>query len=940
MPPPPNTFLGILYRFSTLCHDSFIVDDETFEADDETEQLKHEKSRDVVKKKPHTIVPLVVRNLHNQAFQTVQDLIKNKIIMDDNSIAPSVLNLLTNHIKGEKIIKEKMSLPALTMKKGKLGGNPVGATRLDGSTIPLSRMNDLLGFVGNRTSRLRDEIHQGQHELTPSDFQTMLGMLDESSNSRLADRLVGSGSVGDRSAEIRNLFMTGFAESATAEARGSAQDEAVSAMNRLTGDVVRARTSLNTLDSLTATLEAQRSNLESLTNRLGINSRQAALNSVSTPRAVTGSEVNNNSETASLAQSAAQISRNTTPVQNPTQTAQVTVVNTATNATSTTPATNIAGTTAAVTPSCSSANQNEAVNSPAVLTSAPQPPVTPAAVTTLLEMGFSEPDARTAARLYPNNTQQAVEACIMGTLNATEIARTIALMTASLQIPVQSSNAQTSNAQTSNAQTSNAQSSNAQISNTQNAATTPQNTISTPQVTNVANSEHLLPAISTENETNAQATENNTESQANNETTQNDDESGEFIDDEEIDDGSENEENEENGENGENDANDANDENQESGEIEAELTEAQMQAISELDNQVIRTQEVAHESESSEQEDSDSSYDDAMDTEENTENNPENGALSSLNHIITNPLVDEMHESSPFMLTSEQNLMTPRSPRDPSYYKQLDIISFEERVIRGKTMATELELYVTTFKEALFNLDDVQVDSEQKNLWNFVLADLLDRRPMLVEKISVMIMEQGNRHGIDWAGGIIKDLITECKNLIEDVENKSSHKLPPKLHTRLILLTIFSENPKLAVPTNQQIEEIGLLNSMISKINTSKTSPKWLAAGLMLIENYQKQQVFNKRMDLFKAFIETKTPVWQVLEAKARKWSPLTATENQEITDAFVQGNSEYKLVKSNEAQFNPAQPVIVRFKNMVVEGSQGPTDRYRAHSALENKIL
>jgi hypothetical protein len=255
-------------------------------------------------------------------------------------------------------------------------------------------------------------------------------------------------------------------------------------------------------------------------------------------------------------------------------------------------------------------------------------------------------------------------------------------------------------------------------------------------------------------------------------------------------------------------------------------------------------------------------------------------------------------------------------------------------------MATELELYVTTFKEALFSLDDVQVDSEQKNLWNFVLADLLDRRPMLVEKISVMIMEQGNRHGIDWASGIIKDLITECKKLIEDVENKSSHKLPPKLHTRLILLTIFSENPKLAVPTNQQIEEIGLLNSMISKINTSKSSPKWLAAGLMLIENYQKQQVFNKRMELFKSFIETKTPVWQVLEAKARKWSPLTATENQEVTDAFVQGNSEYKLTKSNEAQFNPAQPVVVRFKNMVVEGGQGPQgDRYRTHDGRNNIV-
>merc|ERR1712048_1519980 len=81
-------------------YDSFIADESKFEAETETEQLKYEKSRDIVKKKPHTIVPLVVRNLHNQAFQTVQDLIKNKIIMDDNSIAPSVLNLLTNHING------------------------------------------------------------------------------------------------------------------------------------------------------------------------------------------------------------------------------------------------------------------------------------------------------------------------------------------------------------------------------------------------------------------------------------------------------------------------------------------------------------------------------------------------------------------------------------------------------------------------------------------------------------------------------------------------------------------------------------------------------------------------------------------------------------------------------------------------------------------------
>merc|ERR1711972_197216 len=286
--------------------------------------------------------------------------------------------------------------------------------------------------------------------------------------------------------------------------------------------------------------------------------------------------------------------------------------------------------------------------------------------------------------------------------------------------------------------------------------------------------------------------------------------------------------------------------------------------------------------------------------------------------------------------------ITPKSPQNQSKPKK-DLITEEVRIERNNIMLADLEKYIITFKDALYELDELfQADSEQKNLWNYVLADLLDRRPMLVEKISVMIMEQGNRHGIDWASEIIKNLIKECKNLIEKsgIENSSRKSL----HTRLILLTIFSENPKLAKPTISQINDEGLLNSMISKIDSSKNSPKWLAAGLMLIEDYQKQQVFNKRMELFKKFIENKTTIWQVLDTKLKKWLTLTATENKEITDAFVQGDSEYKLKKTNEVQFMSTQPVILKFKEMMVLGTTPQSTRHnydgRNNNSKTQKML
>ena len=86
---------------------------------------------------------------------------------------------------------------------------------------------------------------------------------------------------------------------------------------------------------------------------------------------------------------------------------------------------------------------------------------------------------------------------------------------------------------------------------------------------------------------------------------------------------------------------------------------------------------------------------------------------------------------------------------------------------------------------------------------------------MLVDKIALMIKEQGNRHGLDWASDIIKNLITECRELM------TSNEVPVKLHTRLVLLTIFSESTELAQRTVDHINNIGLIDGMITSIKTN-----------------------------------------------------------------------------------------------------------------------
>ena len=65
------------------------------------------KSQETIKNKPHSIVPSLLLNVYKLTWNTVQDLIKDDYLMNNDGLSFSVLSLLTNVVKGEELLIEK-----------------------------------------------------------------------------------------------------------------------------------------------------------------------------------------------------------------------------------------------------------------------------------------------------------------------------------------------------------------------------------------------------------------------------------------------------------------------------------------------------------------------------------------------------------------------------------------------------------------------------------------------------------------------------------------------------------------------------------------------------------------------------------------------------------------------------------------------------------------
>lgn len=94
-------------------------------------------AKGILKSKPNCIVPLIISKMHIISFQTVNSLIKNKIIMDNDNIAPSVLNLLISITKNEEKLMDKIrettkvvEKPVAKSKFGGLGNFPMSSRDL------------------------------------------------------------------------------------------------------------------------------------------------------------------------------------------------------------------------------------------------------------------------------------------------------------------------------------------------------------------------------------------------------------------------------------------------------------------------------------------------------------------------------------------------------------------------------------------------------------------------------------------------------------------------------------------------------------------------------------------------------------------------------------------------------------------------------------------
>ena len=853
------------------------------DAETEEDHVFINRSRDILNKKAEIIIPLIVGKMHVISFRTVEELIKNKFVMDNDNIAPNVLNLLISITKNEKKLINKME--EATKKLSKI------------------RNPDPRGHLGSHNRILnRNSLLSGQ----------LTDLLDGNFQNENISQLMNS-IWEDPVRQVDSLQGT--------HERFHRLERIMQQLTNSTNDIAQ-QLGVDQLSSLESLSDRIRSEQRNINNSSG-NSSAATTASRPTPTTNSGVTVASNSSANNTRINA--VSQTNV---NSTSSVNMTDSNTQINAVSSTNTNEVTPAAVSVTEPVRQTQPDDMTDdAPTAATTVP--PVTeqntiiprPPNVDTIMEMGFDEIMAVTAHNMYPNDLQTAITACLDGSISQADLDRTIqALSVNETTRPVE---AETTNGD-ENVETT------ATLPETNDAMDTQENTDQTP--TSQSN-----PADSTASTAPVTSLPLNTvyDNLVAADTYDEDDEGDDEEEDTE-DDSSEPDD-------GLSDniigppirlvpaeprsalSSTTGTSTDQTGSASGQGLSREISKDSSHTANIFKKMEKIEKSERSQQE-----------IEREKEREREELEILESRKFENMPL---------FHPGSKPTTITPTLPIEELEKRSRYI----EKCFNEFPLAFNIRLGELQESWNKYQKWDSLENSNQ--IWRYIINELLDRRPMLVEKIAAMVSEMKDKNGANWSSGIVQILVDNCNNLFISADQKTEDDQDKerfeKLQTRLVLLTIFCGDANLSKLTVNIIKKVNLISNMVTCLNKNhkKSVPNWLASAFNLFEKFNKQTAYQFRLDLladYKTWPSNKNKkcTWRYLCHREKAWKDVSSlgAENDRITTAFMEGQEKVSI-KSFISSFATAQTpstAVINFRNMSM-CTTTPGQNQNSHSSTQN---
>ncbi|KAJ8683247.1 hypothetical protein QAD02_019039 [Eretmocerus hayati] len=259
--------------------------------------------------------------------------------------------------------------------------------------------------------------------------------------------------------------------------------------------------------------------------------------------------------------------------------------------------------------------------------------------------------------------------------------------------------------------------------------------------------------------------------------------------------------------------------------------------------------------------------------------------------------------------------------------------------------------------------------------------NLLDMVPDSVYRICDLLVTITKRNGNEWRDSMLKQLIKEIADLVdflrkvaESQDEDAGTRLveseeATKVAGRIYLYTLFFESTflEMRVPCGQMIEQCGILDKLVgllvvseSKLTdiknhsippasqskdakenvaaqiSAKSTPKWLAPLLLLIDRIEKVSVLTHRKEMMH---KVTNRTWKWFDLSSGKWTPYSTANNRAINDAYWAGEPtvrincsrrRYLITFSCMTQVNEdsdnRRPISMGFKTTVSSPSESST--------------
>ncbi|XP_023930490.1 E3 ubiquitin-protein ligase HUWE1 [Lingula anatina] len=213
---------------------------------------------------------------------------------------------------------------------------------------------------------------------------------------------------------------------------------------------------------------------------------------------------------------------------------------------------------------------------------------------------------------------------------------------------------------------------------------------------------------------------------------------------------------------------------------------------------------------------------------------------------------------------------------------------------------------------------------------------LLDTLPETVYRVCDLLVVVTQRNGDKWRANMLECIaheISVCASKIleacqplttsdtrtvsEWASGLSSMPEASRLATRLHLLTLLAEEMKM--PCAEAMERSNILELLVQTLDAAQqclsaakltTTPKWLAALLLLIDLYEKMSMVSKRRMAAEAVLGD-SHTWKWFDDRTGRWCNCSVNNNKTIDDSYRAGEASVRFTAGRRRY-------IVHFNTMI----------------------